>query len=87
MPVHKVVQVTLTSEDVVHSFFLPNLRLKQDALQGRTIVLWFEATEPGDYPIACAELCGTGHTGMFGRLLVHTPEAYEAWLKEQWPAS
>lgn len=87
VPVHKVVQVTLSSQDVIHSFFLPNLRLKQDAMPGRTITLWFEATEPGEYPMPCAELCGTGHTGMLGHLTVHTPETYEAWRKQQWPTS
>jgi cytochrome c oxidase subunit 2 len=85
VPVNKVVHVTLTAKDVIHSFFLPNLRLKQDALPGRRITLWFEATEPGEYPIPCAELCGTGHTGMLGRLIVHSPAAYEAWVKGQWP--
>lgn len=85
VPVNKVVHVTLTAKDVIHSFFLPNLRLKQDALPGRSITVWFEATEPGNYPIPCAELCGTGHTGMLGRLIVHSPNAYEAWVKEQWP--
>lgn len=87
VPVHKVVQVHLTAKDVIHSFFVPNLRLKQDAMPGRLIKLWFEATEAGVYPIPCAELCGTGHTGMQGKLTVHTPEAYEAWIKKQWPAS
>ena len=87
VPVQKVVHVTLTSKDVIHSFFLPVLRLKQDALPGRKIKLWFAATKPGSYPLVCAELCGTGHTGMFGRLIVHTPEDYEAWVKSQWPTS
>jgi cytochrome c oxidase subunit 2 len=87
VPVHQVVHVTLTGKDVIHNFFLPHLRLKQDAMPGRKIPLWFEATEPGEYPIPCAELCGTGHTGMLGRLLVHTPESYAAWVKEQWQGS
>ena len=87
VPVHQVVHVTLASKDVIHSFFLPHLRLKQDAMPGHTITLWFEATEPGDYPIPCAELCGPGHTGMLGQLTVHTPEAYEAWVQAQWPSS
>lgn len=87
VPVDKVVHVTLTSKDVIHSFFLPNLRLKQDALPGRDIVLWFEATEPGTYVWPCAELCGTGHTGMFGRLTVHTSADYETWIQSQWGGS
>ncbi|MBI2987495.1 MAG: cytochrome c oxidase subunit II [Deltaproteobacteria bacterium] len=65
VPVGKVVRVVLKSKDVIHSFFLPNLRLKQDAVPGREIVAWFEATKPGKYEIPCAELCGFGHSGMF----------------------
>ncbi len=87
VPVGKVVHVTLRAEDVIHSFFVPNLRLKQDAMPGRSITLWFEVTEPGVYLIPCAELCGSGHTGMLGQLTAHTPEAYEAWRKQQWPTS
>jgi cytochrome c oxidase subunit 2 len=85
VPINKVVHVTLTATDVIHSFFLPNLRLKQDAVPGRRITLWFQATEPGDYPIPCAELCGTGHTGMRGRLIVHSQKDYELWIKKEWP--
>jgi cytochrome c oxidase subunit 2 len=87
VPVNKVVHITLQSKDVIHSFFLPNLRLKQDAMPGRSIPVWFEATEAGVYPIPCAELCGTGHTGMQGHLTVHTPDAYKTWQKERWPTS
>jgi len=86
VPVDKVVHVTLTSKDVIHSFFLPHLRLKQDAMPGRHIPLWFQATKAGVYPLPCAELCGFGHTGMMGRLVVHTPEAYAAWVRTRWPA-
>lgn len=84
VPVHKVVHITCTSKDVIHSFFLPNLRLKQDAMPGRRIALWFQATKPGVYPLPCAELCGFGHTGMMGRLVVHTPEEHAAWVKKLW---
>jgi len=87
IPVGKVVHVILTSRDVIHSFFLPHLRLKQDVLPGREIRAWFEATKPGEYEIPCAELCGFGHSGMDGTLYVHTPEDYQNWLKEQWPKS
>jgi len=87
VPVNKVVRVHLTSKDVIHSFFLPNLRLKQDAVPGREVLAWFEATKPGRYELPCAELCGFGHSGMLGHLTVHTPEEYEAWVKAQWPAS
>jgi cytochrome c oxidase subunit 2 len=86
VPVNKVVRVMLNSKDVIHSFFVPQLRLKQDAVPGRTIVAWFEATVPGTYEIPCAELCGFGHSGMLGHLYVHTPEEYEAWVNETWPS-
>ncbi|HZY31860.1 MAG TPA: cytochrome c oxidase subunit II [Candidatus Methylomirabilis sp.] len=87
VPVGKVVRVTLKSKDVIHSFFLPNLRLKQDTLPGREIQAWFEATKPGRYELPCAELCGFGHSGMLGHLTVHTADNYDKWVKEQWPSS
>jgi len=86
VPVGKVVRVTLKSKDVIHSFFLPNLRLKQDTVPGREIEGWFEATKPGVYEIPCAELCGFGHSGMVGHLFVHSADDYEAWLKRTWPS-
>ena len=82
VPVNKVIRVHLSSKDVIHSFFLPNLRLKQDAVPGRTILVWFEATKPGRYELPCAELCGFGHSGMRGWLYVHTPEEYQKWATE-----
>jgi len=87
VPVNKVVRVVLKSKDVIHSFFLPNLRLKQDVVPGRTIEAWFEATQPGQYELPCAELCGFGHSGMKGWLYVHPPEEYEKWVREQWRSS
>jgi cytochrome c oxidase subunit 2 len=86
VPVSHPVLVQLQSKDVIHSFFLPHLRLKQDVIPGRTINAWFEATTPGQYELVCAELCGFGHSGMKGILHVHTPEEYRTWLEEQWPA-
>src|ERR671918_617494 len=83
IPVNKVVRVHLTSKDVIHSFFLPSLRLKQDAVPGRSILVWFEATKPGKYELPCAELCGFGHSGMKGWLYVHTPEEYAKWAGEK----
>lgn len=85
VPVNKVIHVILKSQDVIHSFFLPNLRVKQDAVPGRDILVWFEATKPGKYELPCAELCGFGHSGMKGWLFVDTPEEYEKWVKENWP--
>jgi len=82
VPVNKVVHVRLTSKDVIHSFFVPSFRLKQDAVPGREIVVWFEATKAGKYELPCAELCGFGHSGMIGWVFVHAPEDYEKFLKD-----
>jgi cytochrome c oxidase subunit 2 len=84
VPVNRPVRVVLRSKDVVHSFFLPNFRVKQDAVPGRAIEGWFEATKTGTYELPCAMLCGFGHSGMKGYLHVHTPEAYDVWVREQW---
>ena len=85
VPVNQVIRVHLKSKDVIHSFFVPVLRLKQDALPGREILQRFEATVPGRYEIPCAELCGFGHSGMLGHLTVHTAEDYAKWVQTQWP--
>jgi cytochrome c oxidase subunit 2 len=85
VPVGQNVHVTLQSKDVIHSFFLPNVRLKQDVLPGRTIKGWFNATKPGRYEIACAELCGFGHYNMRGFLIVHDTAEYQQWVTEHWP--
>jgi len=72
-----------TADDVIHSFFLPNVRLKQDAVPGRDIEVWFEVTKPGKYDIPCAELCGFGHGNMLGFLTVQDPESFKAWAAEK----
>jgi cytochrome c oxidase subunit 2 len=87
MPVDKKILVTLNSEDVIHSFFLPNFRLKQDAVPGMKIRAWFEATKTGDYVIACAELCGLGHYRMKGKVTVHTADEFAKWQQEQQAAA
>jgi cytochrome c oxidase subunit II len=81
VPVGKVARIDLTSKDVIHSFFVPNMRLKQDAVPGRIIHVWFEALEKGTYDIPCAELCGFGHSGMQGTLTVESQEDFDKWLK------
>jgi cytochrome c oxidase subunit 2 len=82
-PVGKPVRVRLRSKDVIHSFFLPNLRVKQDAVPGMGIEIWFTPTQAGQYEIACAELCGIGHYRMKGFLTIDESEqAFNAWLKE-----
>jgi cytochrome c oxidase subunit II len=84
VPVNKVVRFDLTSRDVIHSFFVPWLRLKQDAVPGRHIHVWFEATKKGEYEIPCAQLCGFGHSGMDGTLYVQSEEDYQRWLKKKY---
>lgn len=87
VPLGQNVRLTLQSKDVIHSFFIPNVRLKQDVLPGRTIPAWFNATKPGQYEIGCAELCGFGHYNMRAFLNVDTPDAYQQWIQKQWPSS
>ena len=82
VPVNKVVHVNLKSQDVIHSFFVPQFRMKQDAVPGRSILAWFEVTKPGKYEWPCAELCGFGHSGMRGWIYVHSPEDYKKWAAE-----
>jgi len=86
-PVHEKVLVNLTSKDVIHSFNMPVMRVKQDAIPGMTVPVWFEATDTGQFEIACAQLCGLGHYRMKGFFSIDTPEQYAAWLKEQAEAS
>lgn len=83
VPVNRPVVIHLASEDVIHSFFVPAFRVKQDAVPGMHIRVWFEATAAGEYPIACAELCGLGHYRMEARVVVEEQDAYERWLVEQ----
>lgn len=82
VPINERVLILLESQDVIHSFFVPELRVKQDAVPGMTTRLWFEATRTGEYEIQCAELCGLGHYRMRGRLTVDSTEDFEAWLQE-----
>ena len=83
IPVNAKVRGTLESEDVIHSFYLPNFRLKQDAVPGMKIPIWFEATKTGNYEIACAELCGLAHYRMKGAVTVHTAEEFQTWSAQQ----
>jgi cytochrome c oxidase subunit 2 len=82
VPVGKKIRVNLRSQDVIHSFFVPQFRIKQDAVPGREIGAWFDALKPGKYEWPCAELCGFGHSGMRGWVYVHTPEEYAKWEAE-----
>lgn len=80
VPVGMPVKLTLTSEDVIHSFFIPAFRIKRDAVPGRYSTAWFTATRTGTYHLFCAEYCGTQHSGMIGRIVVLEPGAYQQWL-------
>ncbi len=82
-PVGKPVRVRLRSKDVIHSFFLPNFRMKQDAVPGMGIEVWFTPTKAGQYEVACAELCGLGHYRMKASLTVdESQDAFNKWLAE-----
>ena len=80
-PVDRPILVELTSKDVIHSFFVPVLRVKQDTIPGMRIPVWFEAKKRGNYEIACAELCGNNHYSMRALLVVQTAAEFEAWLE------
>ena len=80
VPVGRDVKLIMTSQDVIHSFFMPAFRIKQDVLPGRYTTAWFEAIRPGRYHLFCAEYCGTEHSGMIGEVVVMEPTAYQAWL-------
>jgi cytochrome c oxidase subunit 2 len=80
VPTGRPVRITLGSEDVVHDFSIPAMRVKMDAVPGKLTTLWFEATTVGTYHIFCAEYCGTKHSGMIGQVVVMAPQDYEVWL-------
>ncbi len=80
IPVGRDVKMIMTSQDVIHSFYVPAFRIKQDVLPGRYTTAWFHATKPGTYHLFCAEYCGTQHSGMIGQVVVMEPAQYEAWL-------
>jgi cytochrome c oxidase subunit 2 len=81
---NKQVLIYLKSSDVLHSFFLPQMRIKQDAVPGITIPVWFDADTAGRYELVCAELCGWGHYKMRGQVTVHETEAeFQKWMDQQ----
>ncbi|HEY3800863.1 MAG TPA: cytochrome c oxidase subunit II [Caulobacteraceae bacterium] len=81
VPVGQDVRLTMTSQDVIHSFFVPALRIKQDVLPGRYTSLWFNANRPGVYDLRCSQFCGMDHSLMVGRIYVLNPGDYAAWLQ------
>ncbi len=80
VPVGQNVKLIMTSQDVIHSFYVPAFRLKQDVLPGRYTTHWFKATKPGTYHLFCAEYCGTQHSGMGGDIVVMEPQDYAQWM-------
>lgn len=80
VPVGQPIRLTLTSEDVIHSFFVPAFRVKKDAVPGRYTTLWFEATKTGRFHLFCAEYCGTKHSAMIGSVVVMEPAPFQEWL-------
>ena len=83
VPVDKPVRLVMTSQDVIHSFFVPAFRVKQDVLPGRDTEIWFQATKTGVFPLLCAEYCGTDHSMMRGRIVVMRQDEYAEWLAKQ----
>jgi cytochrome c oxidase subunit 2 len=85
VPANRPVRLLLTSRDVIHSFYIPAFRIKTDALPGRYTQAWFEATQPGHYPVFCAEYCGTGHSTMRAQVDVLDPEEFDRWIASTAP--
>lgn len=83
VPVDTSVRLILQSEDVIHSLYIPTFRVKMDAVPGRYTDLWFRATETGEFPVLCAEYCGTSHSDMVTAVVVHKPGGYEKWLESR----
>lgn len=82
-PIDTDVKLIMTSTDVLHSFFVPSFRIKQDVIPGRYTALWFRATKLGEFHIFCTEYCGTAHSGMIATLKVVSREDYDKWLEEE----
>jgi cytochrome c oxidase subunit 2 len=80
VPINRPIRLTMTSQDVIHSFYVPAFRIKQDVLPNRYTTIWFQATRPGQYHLFCAEYCGTKHSGMTGRVVVLGEHEYQEWL-------
>src|SRR5665213_2162213 len=80
VPVNRAVKLIMTSEDVIHDFFVPAFRVKADVIPGRYTTLWFQGTKPGRYRLECSQYCGTRHSGMTGEVVVMAPADYQTWL-------
>ena len=82
VPTGRPVQLTMISQDVFHSFSIPDFRVKREVIPGRYTTVWFEATTPGTYHIFCTQYCGTQHSGMIGEVTVLSPDDYQKWTQE-----
>ena len=80
LPIGRPVALRLASEDVIHSFFVPAFRLKQDVVPGKETALWFNVTRPGEYAFFCSEFCGSKHAEMTGTIIAQSPADYDRWL-------
>jgi cytochrome c oxidase subunit 2 len=87
IPAGRPVELRMKANDVIHAFWVPQFRLKQDVIPGQPTVLTFTATRPGSYPIVCAELCGPYHGGMRSTVVVHEADDFDAWLLKNRPAT
>ncbi|HEY2731697.1 MAG TPA: cytochrome c oxidase subunit II [Polyangia bacterium] len=83
VPANRPVRLLMTSRDVIHSFFVPDFRIKQDVLPGRYTETWFEATKPGRYQILCSQYCGTWHSQMWGEIVVMPGPEFDQWMLDQ----
>ena len=83
VPVNKPVKLVITSDDVIHSVFIPAFRLKKDAVPGRYNKAWFQATKTGEYDLFCTEYCGTNHSSMLAKVIVQTESEFNNWMKSQ----
>ena len=81
VPEHQRVRLVMTSRDVIHSFFAPSFRVKQDVIPGRWVNIWLDAAQPGVYPLYCAEFCGVGHSKMLGQIHVLTADEWAKWRR------
>lgn len=87
IPANHPVELRMKANDVIHAFWVPQFRLKQDVIPGQQTILTFTASKPGTYPVVCAELCGPYHGGMRSSVVVHEPDDYDLWLQKNTPQS
>jgi cytochrome c oxidase subunit 2 len=80
VPANRPVKLVMSSDDVIHSFYVPDFRVKKDVLPNRYSSLWFEATEVGEFTVYCTEYCGTAHSNMMAKVITHSQEDFETWM-------